>query len=64
MTFMFHTPESPESGTLAVHLYILTLQGSLMVLLQICNVPDPPTGEEDATNTKQTGKQPHEHEHG
>ena len=28
-----------------------------------CNVPDPLTGEEDATNTKHTGKQPHEHEH-
>ena len=29
---------------------------------QICNVPDPLTGEEDATNTKNSGKQPHEHE--
>ena len=27
-------------------------------------VPDPLTDEEDATNTKQMGKQPHEHEHG
>ena len=25
-----------------------------------CNVPDPLTGEEDATNTNHTGKQPHE----
>ena len=26
-----------------------------------CNVPDPLTGEEDATNTKHMGKYPHEH---
>ena len=28
-----------------------------------CNIPDPQTGEEDATITKHTGKYPHEHEH-
>ena len=27
-----------------------------------CNVPNPLTGKEDATNTKHMGKQPHEHE--
>ena len=29
----------------------------------MCNIPDPPIDKEDATNTKHTGKQPHEHEH-
>ena len=28
----------------------------------MCNVPNPPIGEEEATNTKHTGKQPHEDE--
>ena len=27
-----------------------------------CNVTDPLTGEEEVTNTKHAGKQPHEHE--
>ena len=26
-----------------------------------CHIPIPQTDEEDATNTKRTGKQPHEH---
>ena len=35
-----------------------------LAVIPHCNVPDPLTGEEDATNTKHTGKQPHEHEKG
>ena len=33
-----------------------------LALIPFCHVPDPLTGEEDATNTKHTDKQPHEHE--
>ena len=35
----------------------------LLPLSKLYNIPDPLTGEEDATNAIQMGKQPHEHEH-
>ena len=43
--------------------YENTIEHSL-IWAHKCNVPDLPTGEEDATNTKLMGKQPHEHEQG
>ena len=42
--------------------YIWNIFRSYNTLTLCCNVPDPPTGEEDATKTKQADKQPHEHE--
>ena len=33
-----------------------------LIIFGACNIPGPPIDEEDATNAKQMGKQPHEHE--
>ena len=33
-----------------------------LAMIPYCHIPDPLTDEEDVTNTKHAGKQPHEHE--
>ena len=66
MTNIYH---STDISTTSSHLDIKKDQWSNQEIMIIdirstkCNVPDPLTGEEDATNSKHTGKHPHEHEH-